>query len=311
MPLPLGQFIEENGPILLDGGLATTLESHGAQLDSHLWSAKLLIEAPEEIRWAHEQFLRSGSQVISSSSYQFSHDTLAAMGFSKSAADDLLRKSIAIAKQSIKQLHPGREEQFFVAASLGPFGATLGDGSEYTGNYGAHGIDQIMNLHDERMRVLSTTKADVFAFETIPRGDEALAIAQRMRDFPAWEFWLSFQLRDPECLANGDRFHDLILQLEAYDNLVAIGVNCLAPPLATQALKLALGKSKKPIFVYPNSGEVYNRGKWTASNEASDLLIEAEKWLKLGVAGIGGCCRTSPKTIAELAKIIEKFRRLP
>ncbi len=309
MPLPLGQFIKENGPILLDGGLATTLESHGAQLDSRLWSAKLLIEDPKEILWAHKQFLKSGSQVISSSSYQFSHATLAAMGFSKSASDDLLRQSVEIAKKSITQVHPGDKRHVFVAASLGPFGATLGDGSEYTGDYGAYGLAEIMGLHDERIRVLSTTKVDVLAFETIPRGDEALAIAQRMRKSPALEFWLSFQLRDPEHLANGDKFHDLILSLEPYDNLVAIGINCLPPALATQALKLAYGKSKKGIFIYPNSGEIYRKGKWSDANDGDNFLIEAEKWLALGSAGIGGCCRTSPKTIAELAEIIKKSSR--
>ena len=58
------------GPVLLDGGLATQLESQGADLTTALWSAQLLIDDPAAVVAAHREFFAAGAQVATTASYQ-------------------------------------------------------------------------------------------------------------------------------------------------------------------------------------------------------------------------------------------------
>ena len=189
--------------IILDGGLATQLEAQGADLSDSLWSARLLIEEPEAIVAAHLAFYRAGANVATTASYQATFDGFATRGLDRSAAEGLLQRSVELAERAKAQaLDEGVAGPLFVAASIGPYGAMLADGSESRGSYGL-GVAQMADFHRDRLRVLAGTGADILAVETIPELEEAEAVAGLLGEVPGTAAWISFSCADGARLRSG------------------------------------------------------------------------------------------------------------
>ena len=299
---PLQAFLTRQGFAMLDGGLATAMESRGADLDDDLWSAKMLIDAPEMIRQVHADFLKAGADIIATASYQASFEGFAQAGYGHGQAESLMRLSVdlaLLAREAFWAHDENRRKRMrpLVAASIGPYGACLHDGSEYHGNYGLE-KDALIDFHRPRMQVLAATDADLFAFETIPSLLEAQALLELMQEFPDKCAWLSFSCRDGKDVSHGERFSACVALADDSEQIVGVGLNCTAPEYATDLLKSAVGIST-PLVVYPNSGEQWNPdgNQWTGEQCATMPL---EDWYDTGARLIGGCCRTSIDEIASM-----------
>ena len=252
-------------PLVLDGGLATQLEAQGADLSDRLWSARLLVEEPDQIVAAHLAFFRAGAQVATTASYQATFEGFAARGLDHDAAADLLRRSVELADRARAQaLDEGVPEPLFVAASIGPYGAMLADGSEYRGGYGRT-VAELADFHRERFRVLAGTGADVLAVETIPEIAEARAMAVLLGELPGTAAWISFTCADGGHLRGGTPIEEAVLAITDAPGVVATGVNCTAPEHVDELIGRIRSVSSLPIAVYPNSGE-----GWDASRAALD-----------------------------------------
>jgi len=269
--------------MILDGGLATELEARGHDLSGELWSARLLIDAPEEIRAVHESFVEAGADCVITASYQASIDALRALGVDPT---EILLRSIALAKESGART---------VAASVGPYGATLADGSEFTGVYPDVDLDA---WHRERFAILDGSDADLLACETIPRLDEAQALAGLLDRKPAW---FSFCCRDEKHISDGTPIAECARFLDGFEKVFAVGVNCTPPQHVESLVRQIRSATSKPIVVYPNSGERYEDGRWLG--EPADFAALAKVWWDAGAAHIGGCCRVGPKQIRALAEL--------
>ena len=299
--------------MLLDGGLATELERRGADLNDPLWSARLLIERPELIRDVHLDYYLAGADVATTASYQATFEALAARGFDHDAAAALLRKSVTLACEARERFwseaaaavetapnRSGRRRPL-VAASIGPYGAMLADGSEYRGHYGLSET-ALMDFHRPRMAVLAESGADLFACETIPCATESLALARLLREFPNMTAWISFSCRDGRHVSEGQRIADCAAQLEPFEQIVAVGVNCTAPQHIESLLTELRAATGKPLVVYPNSGERYDPASktWQGCATPLEFAHQAEHWRAAGARLIGGCCRTTPENIRAL-----------
>ena len=287
---------------MLDGGLATAMESRGADLDDELWSAKMLIDAPEMIRQVHADFLKAGADIIATASYQASFEGFAQAGYGHGQAESLMRLSVdlaLLAREAFWAHDENRRKRIrpLVAASIGPYGACLHDGSEYHGNYGLE-KDALIDFHRPRMQVLADTGADLFAFETIPSLLEAEALLELMQEFPEKCAWLSFSCRDGKHVSHGERFSACAALADNSEQIVGVGLNCTAPEYATDLLKSAHGITT-PLVVYPNSGEQWNPDGNQWSGEVCATL-PVEDWYDAGARLIGGCCRTSIDEIASM-----------
>jgi hypothetical protein len=93
-------------------------------------------------------------------------------GQTKAGADQLLKFSTSLARSAVAL--PGGNA--LVAASVGPYGAYLADGSEYSGRYGLS-RPQLADFHARRLAVLLESGPDLVACETIPCVLEAAAPA--------------------------------------------------------------------------------------------------------------------------------------
>jgi homocysteine S-methyltransferase len=283
--------------LVTDGGMATALEARGHDLSDALWSARLLIDAPGEITAVHRAFFRAGADIATTASYQASFDGLAARGIDMAGAERLLRRSVELARDAALA-EGGRR---WVAASVGPYGATLADGSEYRGRYGLS-VAALRAWHRPRLEVLASAGPDLLALETVPDLDEAEALVDAVAGLgvPAW---LSYSI-DGDRTRAGQPLADAFAVAATAAEVVAVGVNCCAPADVAAAVALAGEVTGKPVIAYPNSGEGWDAGArgWTgASRFAAD---EARRWVEEGARIVGGCCRVGPNGIARLAEAI-------
>ena len=296
-----------NYPLLLDGGLSNELEKQGHDLNHNLWSARILEEEPEAIVEAHLSYLRSGAQCITTSSYQATINGFMAIGFNRVKAEKCILKSIQLAEQAIERLMKSgfKGSKPLIAASIGPYGAYLADGSEYTGNYGVSDVE-LRDFHESRIRLLESSNADFFACETIPSYQEAKVLSEILTNTKK-SAWVSFSCKDELHLNDGTPIVECAALLADHPNVFAVGVNCTAPKYVSELIKALKTRSgTKKIVVYPNSGEAYNADSktWLGMSDHSSFALMAKEWTGLGADIIGGCCRIGPEHIKSIAAIL-------
>lgn len=307
---PLEPFLRQKGFLVLDGGLATELEERGFDLSDALWSARLLNDAPEAIRQVHVDYMAAGADCIIGASYQATIRGFASAGYSESRAQKLLQRSVQLAREARDQFWTQPEHRFnrlrpLIAASVGPYGAFLADGSEYRGDYGLS-EDELAAFHRQRWRLLAEQSPDLMACETIPSAVEARALARLSREASELPVWMSFSCRDGRHINDGTPLADVVAQIEDAPHIVAIGVNCTAPRFMPQLIRETRRATNKPIVVYPNSGERYDPlGKrWLGCSLPDDFAVQSLMWRREGASLIGGCCRTGPQHIAEIRRVL-------
>ncbi|CAI9781187.1 unnamed protein product [Fraxinus pennsylvanica] len=322
----MSDFLSEHGGVaVVDGGLATELERHGADLNDPLWSAKCLLTSPHLIRTVHLDYLEAGADIIITASYQATIQGFEGKGFSRDESENLLRKSVEIAREA-RDIYYSRccesasgytgdgrilkHRSIMVAASVGSYGAYLADGSEYSGCYGdAMDMEFLKNFHRRRVKVLADSGPDLIAFETVPNKLEAQAFVQLLEEedinIPAW---LSFNSKDGVNVVSGDSLSECVAVAELCKKIVAVGINC-TPPRFIRDLILSIKKvTDKPILIYPNSGESYDadRKEWVQNTGISDqdFVSYVNKWCEVGASLVGGCCRTTPNTIRAIYRTL-------
>jgi homocysteine S-methyltransferase len=297
-------FIIKHGVVILDGAMATELEKHGADLNHVLWSAKLLTENPALIKRVHLDYLNAGADILTTASYQASFTGFAKQGYSKEKAAGLMKLATTIAIQARDEFvsnNPNKKP--LIAASLGPYGASLADGSEYRGDYGLT-VEELMEFHRERMAVLAASGADLIACETIPCPEEALALIRLLKEFPDTKAWISFSCRNETEVSNGTSFAAAADLVNSSEQVVAVGVNCTAPQFVESLVRIAFSVTDKLVLAYPNRGGAYDSKTkcWLPASTYTDFTQEAIRWRNAGARLIGGCCRTTPDDIKKIAQ---------
>ncbi len=294
------QALVARAPLILDGGLSTQLELGGADLAHPLWSAHILLEEPSAVEEAHRAFLDAGADVLITASYQVSFEGFAGLGLDAGAAAEALRASVTIARDAAATV----DREVIVAASVGPYGAILSDGSEYTGRYGLT-PEQLAEFHRRRIEVLMDAGPDLLAIETIPSAVEAAALVEVLAELPEARAWFSFTCADSATLADGTSFPDVVEMVAASPQVVAVGVNCTQPMFVKELIVAARAVTSKPVVVYPNRGGVWDASqkRWLGA-EGAALAELAPVWLTAGASLIGGCCGTDATDIAALASVL-------
>ncbi len=307
---PFTPFLVNHGVVILDGALATELERRGADLRDPLWSAKVLLESPALIRQVHFDYFAAGADVATTASYQATIPGLMQRGLDHKQAAEALRLSVALTRQArdsfwnVETIRHGRLKPL-VAAAVGCYGAYLHDGSEYRGDYGLS-VRQLIDWHRPRLEILAGSGADLMACETVPSLAEGEALVALLSEFPKIPAWLSFSCQDERRLCHGETFVEAIQLANAAANIVAVGVNCTAPCHIEGLLASAASIARKPLLVYPNSGEAWDakHHRWTDSPAAADWRELVKRWHNAGARLIGGCCRTTPETIRLIARTL-------
>ena len=302
---PIRACLESQGFLVLDGGLATELEALGCDLNDPLWSARALLGDREAVRSAHRRFLEAGADCIATATYQATFEGFAARGLDARETARLLRAAVEVAVSARDGFWadlsmPAGRLRPLVAASIGPYGAFLADGSEYRGDYGLSAAE-LYDFHAPRWEVLAETEADLLACETTPSLEETQAYC-RLAAVSHRPTWISFQCRDGAHLADGTPLETAVSMCDDEPHVVAVGVNCIDPGFVSSLIAAARGATPKPILVYPNSGEAWDAEakRWTGSASPVDWARRAAEWRSAGADGIGGCCRVGPAEITAI-----------
>ena len=303
---PIVPFLDQYGVLIVDGGLATELEARGYDLNDELWSARLLLDDPEAIRQVHHDYLEAGADCIISATYQATIAGFMRRGLAMDQARALLTEAINLAvavrdefwsdpENRVQRLKP------IVAASIGPYGAALADGSEYRGEYDLNGPG-LYDFHRQRWDIIIDTSADILACETIPSFPEAKALSSLIVETPNTSTWVSFSCRDGKSISDGTPLADCISLFQDIKNVVAVGINCTAPRYIPMLIEEASKVTNKPIIVYPNSGESYSGElrRWSGESDPVDFALASLSWYHAGAQLIGGCCRTTPDHIKQI-----------
>lgn len=306
--MPFVAALGREEPLLLDGGLATQLEAQGCDISNALWSASLLLENPQAIVDANRAFLDAGAECIATASYQASREGFAQRGLSAGKADELMRLSVDLAIQARDEFlaaNPGSEFVPLIAASIGPYGAMLHDGSEYRGDYGVSAAS-LSDFHATRLRLFDACDVDVLALETVPSLLEAEVLAELLSacDKPSW---VSFSCRDDKSISDGTPVEEAARIFAGHPNVVAVGLNCTPPQYATELVRRFRDAAPgKAVIAYPNSGETWHPedGSWSGTATPVDYADAARAWAAAGARIIGGCCRTGPAHIRALRAAI-------
>jgi homocysteine S-methyltransferase len=288
---PVAEFLERRPVMIVDGALATELERRGADLRDPLWSARLLMEQPDLIRSVHRDYFQAGADIAITSSYQASFEGFARRGVDAAAAAQLMRDSVALAIAARDDFWSDaykRSDRLapLVAASVGPYGAMLADGSEYRGDYRVSDTE-LMDFHRPRLQLLADSGADLLACETIPSAREAMVLARLLLERPDTAAWISFACRDARHTCEGQEVGECVAMLEGFDQVVSIGVNCTRAQYVAPLLECMRCHTSKPLLAYPQG-------------DGTSLAQYGIAWFAAGARLIGGCCGTTPDDIRAL-----------
>ncbi|ETY74665.1 homocysteine S-methyltransferase [Lactiplantibacillus fabifermentans] len=297
----------KQGPVVLDGAMATELEKRGVATDSALWSATAMLDHPQAITAVHQSYFAAGAQIAITNTYQANVAAFVQAGVSAEKARPLIQQAVQIAntaRDNYAQTHP--DFQGYVAGSIGSYGAYLADGSEYTGKY--H-LDEVayQAFHRERLQLITAVGVDVLALETMPNFAEVQALVHLITaEFPAQPYWVSFSIADAQHLWDGTDLATAAKWVAAQPNVVAVGVNCTRLENIEPALQTLRDAVEIPLIVYPNSGDEYDAvtKTWQTTDASHTFDQFVPKWLAAGANIIGGCCRTTPADIQTIAQLI-------
>ena len=283
---------------VVDGGLSTSLEELGTRPEGELWTAQAVVERPELIVAAHRRFVEAGAEVVITASYQASVTGFVRAGLDEAAAREALASTTELARRS---------GAAFVAASVGPYGAFLADGSEYRGTYAAT-WDEVRAYHRDKLAVLASSGADLIAVETIPTVAEAEIVLDELSRRSAPPAWLTFTCADVEHTCGGEPFADAVAAVADAPGLIAIGVNCTDPRHVTSLLTRARERTVLPFVVYPNHGRAWDAESKCWIGDGDDhLAVRAGEWVALGARLIGGCCGVGADGVRAVREVRDRL----
>jgi homocysteine S-methyltransferase len=211
------------GPVVSDGAMATELEKRGVATNSALWSATAMLDHPDAIQAVHQSYLDAGAKIMTTNTYQANVPAFEQAGIAAAQARQLIQQAVTIAHTARAASHV---TDAVIAGSIGPYGAYLADGSEYTGAYQLT-PSAYQDFHRERLALIMAAGVDVLALETMPRLDEVQALVQLITTtWPQQPYWVSFSIKDPQTLCDGTSLAAAAKWVAAQPNVVAVGVNC-------------------------------------------------------------------------------------
>ncbi len=289
----------QQGPLVLDGAMSTPLEHYGLDTNNQLWTAMALVKDPQKVYQVHLDYFNAGADLVITDTYQANLPAFLTAGFTETQARQFMRHAVELANQARDDYEAKTGKHNYVAGTIGPYGAYLADGSEYTGNYELS-VEEYQAFHRPRLEEILAAGVDVLAVETQPKLTETQAVLELVHQLaPDLPVYVAFSLHDDHHLADGTALATAVQAIATDPQVVAVGFNCVALDVVEPAIKLIHATTDLPIIVYPNSGATYDPTTKTWSNPASGPTFKEliPTWYQAGATIIGGCCTTMPHDI--------------
>jgi S-methylmethionine-dependent homocysteine/selenocysteine methylase len=250
---------------------------------------------PDVVREVHEDYIRSGAEIVISNTFSTSRHILQDAGYEQHF-ELLNRRGIELAREARNHMET---PDVLVAGGI----AYL----SFTGK--TPPPEQLRTNLEQQAIIMADAGADFFMLEMmadIERTQIALEAAQRT-GLPVW-VGFSCKLDDngePQLLY-GSSLAEEIQGIEAYE-VPVITIMHTEVEYIEACLEVVQRKWKKPFGVYAHSGK-FVQPNWIFNDEISpeDYASAASSWLQQGVQILGGCCGVGLEHIQRLRGLIPK-----
>lgn len=287
---------------ILDGGMGRLLEKIGAPFRRPEWSALALMEAPEFVRQAHQQFIDAGANIITTNSY-----ALVPFHIGQERFDKQGRQLIQLAGKIAKDVAEDSHKDINVAGCLPPaFGSYRPD------------LFDIQKADDIYTPLIEEQEPyiDFWLAETMASIIEAETIAKLLQKSKK-PLWVSYTIKDREDHTDIPQLRSGETIEEATDAAINIGAeailfNCSQPEEIEPALQIINNLSVNiPFGAYANAFPAIKKDK-LVNAETTELRADAtpelylkfaQKWKEAGATLIGGCCGIGPEHIKALKNL--------
>tara|TARA_X000001036_G_scaffold141350_1_gene134199 strand:+ start:2285 stop:3151 length:867 start_codon:yes stop_codon:yes gene_type:complete len=278
---------------LLDGATGSELDRAGVDVGMPLWSAHAILEAPEILKQVHISYLEAGAQAISTNTFRTHERSLAKAGMGH-RAEELTTKAVEIAQSARDEVNTDA----LVFGSVAPLEDC------YTPKL-APLSDVCEQEHGQIIHHLVNAGVDLVLIETIGSAHEAVAAAKVAKG--EWAMSLCMQTDVLGTFLDGTPLTNVI---HAFEHARFIGTNCYPATKLVQQVKhlRSIAPNQMAIAAYGNVGHADDEGGWI-NTDAIDPNIFAEyamDWVQAGASIVGGCCGTTPKTIAAIQNHVKK-----
>ncbi len=294
-PHPLQTRLTRGEIVLLDGALGTELERRGVATRLPLWSAQALIDAPERVREIHEEYARSGSDILTAATFRTSPRALRKAGL-ESEADRMTAQAIALAREARDRAGTGRV--VWIAGSLAPLEDC------YRPDL-APASDVAEREHREQAARLVRSGAEVLLVETMNSIGEAVSAVRGARA-SGLPVLVSFICRSPVEIWSGESLAAAVRAVEPLGP-DAILVNCTPSDLASGCVETIARATDIPTGCYPNAGGPdFEEGTWRFDPAMTPerFAAAAGEWVRNGAQIVGGCCGTGPEHVRALRAVL-------
>lgn len=275
------------GPILLDGGMGTTLYERGIFINRSFDEVSLT--DPGLVRSVHEEFLNAGAEVIETNSFGANLQKLGGFGI----ADQCYEINLASAKIAREAAGDDR----YVAGAVGPLGIQVEP-------LGPLGLEEARDLFLPQVKGLLDGGVDLFICETFIYHSELAEAVRACRS-------LAPELPVVACLTIADDAGSLtgappqqVLRDLLEMGADAVGVNCtVGPHVMLEWLDQVKDLSPLPLMVMPNAGkprDIDGRNIYLSTPEY--MANFTKRFLQAGARMVGGCCGVSPGHLKAMAR---------
>jgi homocysteine S-methyltransferase len=274
--------------IVADGAMGTMLYARGIFINRCF--DELNVTMPQMVKEIHQEYVRSGAEIIESNTYGASRARLGTFNI----ADQV----VAINRAGVRLAREAASERtdVFVAGAMGPLGVHLEP-------LGPTSFGEAREMYREQIQALVDEGVDLLVFETfssLPELREALSAA---REVAGAEMVIvaHVTIDDEGNLHDGTSTETFtrFLDESAAD---VIGLNCSVGPKAMlETLERMMTFTSKPTSAMPNAGhptKVEGRNIYLSSPEY--MAQYARRMLWAGVKIVGGCCGTTPEHIKSI-----------
>ncbi|UCD36662.1 MAG: homocysteine S-methyltransferase family protein [Fidelibacterota bacterium] len=290
----IANLLHQASPVLLDGAMGTELDQRGVDVSLPLWSASALTTAPEIISTIHQDYLAAGAQILTANTFRTTTYTYMRAGLSEQearvAAQRASEKAVALARDAC-QKHTSQYQ--LVAGSIAPIGDCYTP-SDYPGR------ELAQRTYSELTLWLANAGVGLLLLETHINLEEA-EIALRMAGGTGLPVWISYLINRDLRLLGGTSLHEAVKTAEA-EGAQGILINCVTLPVAKIGVEALTNMTSLPFGVYANAGcsQPSIDGKIEDCVSDTEFASAACEWVKAGARIVGGCCGTTPQTIALL-----------
>ena len=287
----LQERLERGEILLLDGATGTELERRGVPMDQVAWSAAAIATHPSTVREVHEDYIRAGADVIITNTFASQRHVLDLAGMGDQVRELNLR-AVRVAQQARE--NASEERSVSIAGSISTFYAGLE-------RENAPSSIQARANYLEQAELLAEGGVDLLALEMMQDTEQgAYAVeAAVTTGLPVW-IGLSCKLSEYESslqLTRGQPLEDGLDVLLSLGGSVVTVMHTLTEH-TIRVLHAVMARWSGPVGAYPHSGR-FVMPKWHFHDIISpeDYLIEAQKWVDMGVQIVGGCCGIGPDHI--------------